>query len=89
MKSISEEELKHERLLDQVSDEPYLFVENYMKLERENTKMKDDYYRMNYIENTYSSGKHKEWHDFMSLVCDHGFRKAADKKRLSSQLPNA
>jgi hypothetical protein len=51
-------------------------------------KRADDYYRLNYIENLYSSGKQKEFHDFMSLVCDRGFRRAADDKRLVSSLPN-
>lgn len=41
-----------------------------------------DYYRLNYIENLYSSGNQKAWNEFMVLACERGFRRAADMQRL-------
>lgn len=42
-----------------------------------------DYYRLNYIENLYSSGDQRARNEFMLLACERGFRRAADMKRLS------
>jgi hypothetical protein len=47
-----------------------------------------DRYRLNYIENLYSSGDNREWHKFMGMVCEYGFRRAADMRR-TVPVPNA